>query len=119
MVNLLKNGKIALAAALISLFMIYVLSWAWLGIIIYLIAFIASIFVLVQEFKEKGLGIASFIVLKVKDVFSKNILNKGAHFIVVCLVPLALYFFYYDLTVDRVIKSMNELQESIGDWLDY
>lgn len=39
--------------------------------------------------------------------------------IVVCLVPLALYFFYYDLTVDRVIKSMNELQESIGDWLDY
>ena len=43
MLGLLKNGKTALIMALLSLLAIYLLGWAWIGIILYLIDFGARI----------------------------------------------------------------------------
>ena len=72
-----------------------------------------------QEYKAKGVGIDAFITSKLKDVFSKDIFEKGSHVIVICLVPLALYLFYCDIVVDQAVKSLNQLQDSFSDWLDY
>lgn len=119
MLSLLKNGKTVLIMALLSLLAIYLLGWAWIGIILYLIDFAVSILVLVQEYKAKGVGIDAFITSKLKDVFSKDIFEKGSHVIVICLVPLALYLFYCDIVVDQAVKSLNQLQDSFSDLLDY
>ena len=119
MLNSQKNGKTLLIIALLSLFVIFILGWAWIGIILYLITFAASVMFLVQEYKVKNVSIDAFISSKLKELLSKDIFDKCSHIIVICLVPLALYFFYCDVVADRAVKSLNELQDSLSDLWDY
>ena len=65
-----------------------------------------------------GLRISDLLSLKLNDVFSKDILSKGSHMIVILLLPIVVYFFYADLVVDSVNNYYNELEDSINSWLD-
>ena len=117
MTNLLKKGNVMLIMAIIGLITIW-LGLAWLGLIIYIISFICSIIALHNEFKELNVGFVKFVLLKLNDVFSKDILSKGSHMIVILLLPIVVYFFYADLVVDSVNDYYNELEDSINSWLD-
>ena len=124
MINLLKNGKITLIFAGLGLVLIW-LGLGWLGLILYAIAFIGSLLALYAEFKELNVDLGKFISIKLKDVFSKNVISRGAHVIVIFLLPIAIYSFYLDMVRDSINSYCNEidgyyneLEESLDSILD-
>lgn len=110
MINLLKNGKITLILAGLGLILIW-LGLGWLGLILYAISLIGSILALYAEFKELNVDLGKFISIKLKDVFSKNVISRGAHVIVIFLLPIAIYSFYIDMVRDSINSYYNELDD--------